>query len=143
MAKKSVQIPKDKKLKKLFFGLIACSLWCNAQADSFLSKPFPTCPNIRSFMAHETATAVKSRCDTAGVNISMKKWKAAFESMLTEEFASPTECARDCLLLNATAGKDMASCVEENMTKPFVDGIVNSGKFDKTTCLDFKRRFVK
>lgn len=94
-------------------------------------------------MAYETAAAVKPRCDAVGVVISMNKWKAAFHSMLTEEFASKSECTRDCLLLSATNGTDMAGCVRNSLTKPFVDTIVGSGRFSKETCIDFKKRFVK
>lgn len=125
-------------LKKGFLVVLLLSSFTHA--GGLLDKPFPICTNIKSYMAYEMATVVKQRCDPNGVVMSVKDLHKIFLPMMTDEYASVGDCNKDCFLLQATDNINMGDCVKSNLIKPFVNTAMNSGSYNKKTCIDMQSR---
>jgi hypothetical protein len=106
----------------------------NANSAKLFEKPFPTCANIKSYLAYEISLAVKSRCDQVGVVMDVKSLHKAFDSMLSENEASPSECRTACLLIDVTEGRDMADCVKNVHVDPFVNSMMSGGVYNEASC---------
>lgn len=104
------------------------------------AKPIPICTNIKSYQAYEVAVAVKNRCDSNGIKMSIKDLHKTFLPMMTDEFASVSDCNKDCFLLGTTNGISMKNCIEKNIVGNFVSSMMSSGTYNKQTCLNMKSR---
>ncbi|CAK8720364.1 MAG: hypothetical protein CDV28_1534 [Candidatus Electronema aureum] len=64
----------DRYLQVIFYILCICFSFSSKESIAGLfDKPFPICENIKSYMAFEMATSVKSRCDNTGVAMEIKE----------------------------------------------------------------------
>jgi hypothetical protein len=111
----------------------------NAKAGLF-DTPLPICTNFKSYQAYEMAKAIKSQCDQQGVVMTIEDLHKTFLSMMTDEYASVSECNKVCGLLNSTSGISMGDCVKNNLVSRFVNGALTSGEFNKSTCSNIRDR---
>jgi hypothetical protein len=118
----------------LLYVLLLSVLSFNASSAKFFEKPLPTCASIKSYLAYEISLAVKSRCDQVGVVMEVKSLHKAFDSMLSENEASPSECRAACLLIDVAEGRDMADCVKNVHVAPFVNSMMLGGVYNKASC---------
>ncbi len=81
-------------------------------------------------MAYEMAVATKKQCDSYGVVMTIKDLHKTFLPMMTDKYASVSECNTACILLQATNGTNMGDCVQNNITAPFVNSAINAGNYN-------------
>jgi hypothetical protein len=112
-------------------------------ATQVLAQPLPICTNIKSYQAYEMAKAVKDRCDPQGVSMIVEELQKTFLPMLTDEYASVSECNTACMLIGVTNGTSMGDCVKNSLVGPFVDEMMSSGEYNRTTCEDMESRIQR
>lgn len=105
-----------------------------------LTKPPPTCETVQSYLAYEIAVAIKGRCDPTGVKMKIPDVHRWFNKTLTEDEISPETCRTSCAKLRSTEGMGLAQCVKQVHVAPFVQGMMNNGAYNATTCNDMKSR---
>jgi hypothetical protein len=127
-------------MKSLAVLLLVLSFSVSAKAESFFDTPLPICSNIKSYQSYELAKAVKSSCDQQGVPMTLKDLYKMFLPMMTDEFASVSECNTDCWLLDSTSGISMAECVKNNLVGNVVRSFMSSAVFNKGTCEETRSR---
>lgn len=125
-------------LMKKILILILISLSFSVNAEELFKKPVATCGNIKSFGSYKLASELISKCKKYGVEIGFKKAKNKFESMLTKDDLSSSECRSNCLVLKTFSQTEMNSCVENDLVNPFVEGFMSSLAFNKANCNNMK-----
>jgi hypothetical protein len=124
-------------MKKVVLGSL---VFTSVVFAGVFDKPFPICSSIKSYMAYEMAVAIKKQCDPYGVAMTIKDLHKTFLPMMTDEYASVSECNTACMLLQSTNGTNMGDCVQNTLTAPFVNSAINAGNYNDSTCKEMRSR---
>lgn len=126
--------------KKSVFRHLSVTLVFAVASASYAGEPEKSCANIKDYIAFELATNIRSVCAKSNVDMPRSKLRSTFNSMLSEEEASPATCAADCEVLSAMKGITIQECIDNIQVGQFVNTFMEKGVFNNDTCTDMKNR---